>query len=47
MQVQQSRYSTEPEERVYVKGYSFLSLTKNICKKYANKIANRATQQIK
>ena len=46
MQVQQSRYSTEPEERVYVKGYSFLSLTKNIGKKYANKIANTTSNKV-
>ena len=31
------RYSIEPRDRVYVKGYGFLSFAKNICKSLSNK----------
>ena len=31
------RYSIEPRDRVYVKGYGFLSLAKKICKSLSNK----------
>ena len=30
-------YSTEPRDRVYVKGYGFLSFTKNMGKSLSNK----------
>ena len=30
------RYSTEPKERVYIKGYGFLSFTKNMGKNLSN-----------
>ena len=32
------RYSIEPRDRIYVKGYGFLSFAKNIGR-YANKVA--------
>ena len=31
------RYSIEPRDRIHVKGYGFLSFTKNIGKKLSNK----------
>ena len=31
------RYSIEPRDRVYVKGYGFLSLAKNLSNKYSQK----------
>ena len=31
------RYSTEPRDRRYMKGYGFLSFTKNIGKNISNK----------
>ena len=40
------RYSIEPRERIYVKGYGFLSFTKNIgrnlCNKYGQKLFDTA-----
>ena len=36
------RYSTEPTERRYVKGYGFLSFTRNLNNKYGQKLANFA-----
>ena len=40
------RYSTEPRDRIYVKGYGFLSFAKNIGKclssKYGQKILDSA-----
>ena len=40
------RYSVEPRDRIYVKGYGFMSLAKNIGKnlsyKYSQKIIDRA-----
>ena len=33
------RYSIEPKDRIYVKGYRFLSFTKNIGKNLSNKYA--------
>ena len=31
------RYSIEPRDRIYVKGYGFLSFAENICKSLSNK----------
>ena len=31
------RYSVEPRDRIYVKGYGFLSFAKNVSNKYGQK----------
>ena len=36
------RYSIEPRERRYVKGYGFLSFAKNFGNKYGKKLMNTA-----
>ena len=36
------RYSIEPKERRYVKGYGFLSFAKNFGNKYGKKLKNTA-----
>ena len=36
------RYSIEPRERRYIKGYSFLSFAKNFGNKYGKKLMNTA-----
>ena len=40
------RYSTEPRDRIYVKGYEFLSFAKsmgkNLSNKYGQKLLNNA-----
>ena len=40
------RYSTEPRDRIYVKGYEFLSfdksMGKNLSNKYGQKLLNNA-----
>ena len=36
------RYSTEPRERRFVKGYSFLSFARNVSNKYGKKLMNTA-----
>ena len=35
------RYSTEPRDRIYVKGYGFLSFAKNIGKNLSNKYSQK------
>ena len=35
------RYSIEPRDRKYVKGYGFLSFAKNICKSLSNKYGQK------
>ena len=35
------RYSIEPRDRIYVKGYGFLSLTKNMGKNLTNKCSQK------
>ena len=35
------RYSIEPRDRIYVKGYGFLSFSKNIGKSLSNKYAQK------
>ena len=32
------RYSIEPRDRIYVKGYGFMSFAKNLSNKYSQKI---------
>ena len=34
------RYSIEPRDRIYVKGYGFLSFAKNIGKNLSNEVKN-------
>ena len=34
------RYSAEPRERIYVKGYGFLSFAKNMGKSLSNTVKN-------
>ena len=36
------RYSIEPKERRYVKGYGFLCFARNFGNKYGNKLVNTA-----
>ena len=36
------RYSIEPRERIYVKGYEFLSFAKNMSNKYSQKFLDSA-----
>ena len=35
------RYSIEPRDRIYVKGYGFMSFTKNIDKNLSNKYSQK------
>ena len=35
------RYSTEPQDRIYVKGYGFLSFARNIGKNLSNKYGQK------
>ena len=36
------RYSIEPRDRIYVKGYGFMSFAKNLSNKYSQKIIDTA-----
>ena len=36
------RYSIEPRDRVYVKGYGFMSFAKNMSNKYGKKLVDTA-----
>ena len=36
------RYSIEPRERVYVKGYGFMSFARSMSNKYGKKLVNTA-----
>ena len=36
------RYSIEPRDRIYVKGYGFLSFAKNLSNKYSQKLIDTA-----
>ena len=38
------RYSTEPKQRSYVKGYDFLSIARGFCDKYGKKFMDTATK---
>ena len=41
------RYSIEPRERRYVKGYGFLSFAKNIGKNLSNKYGQKIVESAK
>ena len=41
------RYSIEPRERRYVKGYGFLSIAKSICKNLSNKYGQKLVDSAK
>ena len=41
------RYSIEPRDRIYVKGYAFLSLAKNMCKQLNNKYGQKLLDSAK
>ena len=41
------RYSTEPIDRIYVKGYGFLSFVKNIGKSLSNKYVQKLLDSAK
>ena len=36
------RYSIEPRDRIYVKGYGFMTFAKNLINKYSQKIIDTA-----
>ena len=36
------RYSIEPRDRIYVKGYGFMTFAKNLSNKYSQKIIDTA-----
>ena len=42
MNIIKMRYSIEPRDRIYVKGYGFLSFDKNIGNKYGKKLLDTA-----
>ena len=41
------RYSIEPRERIYVKGYGFLSFAKNMGKHLSNKYGQKVLEVLK
>ena len=41
------RYSIEPKDRIYVKGYGFLSFPKNICKNLSNTYSQKLLHSAK
>ena len=41
------RYSTEPRDRIYVKGYGFLSFAKNMGKSLSNKYGHKLLDNAK
>ena len=41
------RYSIEPRDRIYVKGYGFLSFAKNIGKNFSNKYSQKLLDTVK
>ena len=41
MKIIKMRYSTEPRDRIYVKGYGFLSFTKTMGKNLSNKYGQK------
>ena len=38
------RYSLEPRDRIYVKGYGFMSFARSMSNKYGNKLFDTATK---
>ena len=48
MNIIKIRYSLEPRDRIYVKGYGFMSFAKNIRKKkLSNKYSQKIIEQLK
>ena len=41
------RYSIEPKDRIYVKGYGFLSFAKNMAKNLSNKYGQKLLDSAK
>ena len=41
------RYSIEPRDRIYVKGYGFLSFAKNMGKNLSNKYGQKLLDSVK
>ena len=41
------RYSVEPRDRIYVKGYRFSSFTKNMSNKYSKNLLDSANKSVK
>ena len=41
------RYSIEPRDRIYLKGYGFMSFTKNISKNITNKCSQKTIDTAK
>ena len=46
MDIMKKRYSIEPRDRRYVKGYGFLSFAKNIGKNIGKIISNKYSQKL-
>ena len=40
------RYSIEPRDRAYVKGYGFLSFARSMSNKYGNKLVDTAKKNL-
>ena len=47
MKIIKMRYSIEPRDRIYVKGYGFLSFAKNIYKNLSNKYGQKRLDSAK
>ena len=47
MKIIKMRYSTEPRDRIYVKGYGFLSFAKNMGKSLSNKYGQKLLDSAK
>ena len=47
MKIIKMRYSIEPQDRIYVKGYGFLSFAKNMDKSLSNKYGQRLLDSAK
>ena len=45
MDILKMRYSIEPRDRRYVKGYGFLSFAKNICKNISSKYSQKLVEK--
>ena len=43
----EKRYSIEPRDRIYVKGYGFMSFTRSISNKYGKKLVDTAKKSAK
>ena len=47
MKIIKTRYSIEPRDRIYVKGYGFLSFAKNMGKSLSNKYSQKLLDSAK